>query len=273
MESGEVEVIARRHALFYCGLLKPLGDSWLQPPIKDMVCYASECDNIRAALDWAFSPLGGPTTGVVLTTRCVPVWLYLSLMVECYERTMQALRYLEIGSNTGGSLWRHLHLAFTLSASNTVGCTDIPETQRDSNAELRIFWEQCSIYSGGARVLRQISPEHFLQLVLYTGSQFNVPVENRPIGSRLLYRDRGALSEGRTHFERNACVPISYDFPGPRQPLRNCTLQSHYEWRCRPSSLPAMLVERSCSSGRRGAIPQDAGGDQSQASWTTPTLC
>ena len=57
-ESGEAEMLARRHAAYYRDLLeaaerdKPSGDDWA-------AAYMPDIDNIRAALDWAFCPGGG----------------------------------------------------------------------------------------------------------------------------------------------------------------------------------------------------------------------
>ena len=54
MESGEAEATARRHAMFYRGLLRSAGDARSQPLIADIVGQAQEIDNVRAALTWAF---------------------------------------------------------------------------------------------------------------------------------------------------------------------------------------------------------------------------
>jgi hypothetical protein len=42
-------------------------------------------------LDWAFSPRGDPILGIVLTAAYAPVWMQLSLVVECRERIGRAL--------------------------------------------------------------------------------------------------------------------------------------------------------------------------------------
>ena len=91
-ESGERERLARRHAGFYRDLFERaereaptrLTDEWLAD-------YAGEIDNLRAALDWAFSRPGDGSLGVALTTAAVPLWLRLSLIEECRSRAKQAL--------------------------------------------------------------------------------------------------------------------------------------------------------------------------------------
>ena len=59
-------------------------DEWLAD-------YGPRIDNVRAALDWAFSPGGDASIGVALTAAAVPLWMQLSLMDECRGRVEQAL--------------------------------------------------------------------------------------------------------------------------------------------------------------------------------------
>jgi predicted ATPase len=80
VESGEAKVIARRHALYYRGFLEPLNGFRSLPPIDDMLRYAREADNVRAALDWAFSSRGDPAIADVLASGYVPLWLYSLLL-------------------------------------------------------------------------------------------------------------------------------------------------------------------------------------------------
>ena len=56
-----------------------------------LIEYARDIDNLRAALDWAFSPEGNAATGIALTAAAVPLWMQLSLLEECRRRVEQAL--------------------------------------------------------------------------------------------------------------------------------------------------------------------------------------
>jgi hypothetical protein len=56
-----------------------------------MAAYKPRIDNVRAALDWAFSPDGDASVGVALTVFAVPLWMHLSLLDECRGRAEQAL--------------------------------------------------------------------------------------------------------------------------------------------------------------------------------------
>ncbi len=80
VESGEAEAAARYHAMFYRDLVEPVGGSRSRPPIEDVVRYAGEIDNVRAALDWARSPLGDPAIGVILAAIYVLICLHSSLV-------------------------------------------------------------------------------------------------------------------------------------------------------------------------------------------------
>ena len=90
--SGERERMARRHAEYYLTLFKRAeAEVPARPAAEWLADYAREIDNLRAALDWAFSPAGDGSLGVALTTAAVPLWMRLSLLEECGSRAKQAL--------------------------------------------------------------------------------------------------------------------------------------------------------------------------------------
>jgi predicted ATPase len=94
-ESGEREWLARRHAEYYRDLFERAEAEWETRPTAAWPAeYAAEIDNLRAALDWAFSPDGDAQIGVALTAAAVPAWMQLSLMEECRGRVEEALAVL-----------------------------------------------------------------------------------------------------------------------------------------------------------------------------------
>jgi len=96
--SGERERLARRHAEHYRSLFERAeGEAPARPTGEWLADYAREIDNVRAALDWAFSPDGDGSIGVALTTAAVPLWMRLSLLEECRDRAKQALGTLGTG--------------------------------------------------------------------------------------------------------------------------------------------------------------------------------
>jgi predicted ATPase/DNA-binding winged helix-turn-helix (wHTH) protein len=89
---GEIQTARRNHAHYFRDLLVlATAGSRISPSIPPVIGRSAEIDNIRAALDWAFSPAGDPTVGVALTAMYAPVWLHLSLLQETKERVEHAL--------------------------------------------------------------------------------------------------------------------------------------------------------------------------------------
>jgi predicted ATPase/DNA-binding winged helix-turn-helix (wHTH) protein len=90
------EKVARHHAEHYLALFKRAEpEAQARPAAEWLADYAIEIDNLRAALDWAFSRTGDGSLGVALTIAAVPLWLRLSLLDECGSRARQALGVLE----------------------------------------------------------------------------------------------------------------------------------------------------------------------------------
>ncbi len=83
-------------------------------------------DNLRAALDWAFTPDGDASLGVTLTAAAVPLWVHLSLMEECRNRVEQALSALAPGAGRDPRCEMKLHAALGASQVHT-GAVTVPE--------------------------------------------------------------------------------------------------------------------------------------------------
>src|SRR5262249_37167504 len=86
----------KRHAEYYRALFANAeAESESRPQSEWLATYGRHLDNVRAGLDWAFSPGGDPRLGVALTVAAVPLWAQLSLLGECRERVERALAALE----------------------------------------------------------------------------------------------------------------------------------------------------------------------------------
>jgi predicted ATPase/DNA-binding winged helix-turn-helix (wHTH) protein len=157
VESGEVGVAARRHAEFFRDLIVPAGtNEVLRLASNDVARYGREIDNVRAAIDWSFSCGGEAAIGVFLTAAYAPVWLHLSLVVECRERAERAVQILAPGFNLGAPLERRLHIALAVALILTMGPVDrtravvakareLAESVDDVEAQLRMLWAQWSV--------------------------------------------------------------------------------------------------------------------------------
>src|SRR6267378_2480861 len=128
-QSGEFEQVARRHAE-YCRDLFERAEIELQtrPAAEWLAAYARRIDSVRAALDWAFSPVGDSSIGVALTAAAVPLWVHLSLMEECRSRVEQALSALAAGAGRDARCEMKLHAALGASQVHT-GAVTVPEIE------------------------------------------------------------------------------------------------------------------------------------------------
>lgn len=99
-ESGEVAETERRHAEYCLTLFAPFSSQErLQAGIDDLRSYRREVDNLRAALNWAFSPGGDTTLGVALAAAATDFWTAVSQIAEASEWCGKALA--EIGDDAG----------------------------------------------------------------------------------------------------------------------------------------------------------------------------
>lgn len=99
---GEFGEFARRHAEYYRDLFERAGLECSSQSSSDWVlAYGDQLDNVRTALDWAFSDGGNASIAVALTIVSVPLWLNLSLMDECRQRVQNALSRLGAADTTG----------------------------------------------------------------------------------------------------------------------------------------------------------------------------
>jgi len=95
IESAEFHHVARRHAEYYRDLfLRADAELEARPTGEWLASYRPCIDNLRSALDWAFSRSGDVGIGVALAAATVPLWTQLSLLTECRARVEQAIAVL-----------------------------------------------------------------------------------------------------------------------------------------------------------------------------------
>jgi predicted ATPase len=126
LKSGELDAIARRHAIYFCGLLE--GNDAADPTRRKthalMEC-AEQFGNVRAALDWSFSDQGDSSVGTALAAASAPLFLEHSLLCECQCWTQRALAALD-SANRGGRREMELQASLGLSSMFTTGnCEEV----------------------------------------------------------------------------------------------------------------------------------------------------
>ncbi len=152
VQSGEYSAIARSHATHHhVVLVRAGGDAETMMLREWRSTYARQIDNVRRALDWAFSADGDPMLGVALTEAALPLWMHLSLMNECRARVAQSLSVLTSRAQRNPRLelqFQHALGAVLLNieASGPEIETALNEALRiaedldDTDYKLRILW-------------------------------------------------------------------------------------------------------------------------------------
>jgi predicted ATPase len=96
-EAGEADVYRRRHAEHTRAAFDGARAEWDRKPVGDWLqTYSSQLGNLRAALDWAFSPEGDGVIGAALTAAAAPLWFHLSLLDEGLARVERAITWLRV---------------------------------------------------------------------------------------------------------------------------------------------------------------------------------
>jgi predicted ATPase/DNA-binding winged helix-turn-helix (wHTH) protein len=149
-ECGEVDTIARRHAVYYSNYLGH--DEVIQSKFSEhnLSGYSPHIGNVRAALEWAFSDRGDIAVGVELAACAAPLFVGLSLLDECRSWCEQALATLdEPGRGTRREMI--LQEALALSSMFTKGNSDevraaierglaLAETFEDRDRQLQLLF-------------------------------------------------------------------------------------------------------------------------------------
>jgi predicted ATPase/DNA-binding winged helix-turn-helix (wHTH) protein len=179
--SGERERISGRHAAYYRSVFERAeGEAMAQPAGEWLADYGLEIDNVRSALDWAFSPGGDVPSGVALTAAAAPLWMRLSLLTECCSRARQALGGLETGGTRQPRAEMRLQAALGASTSEAaelgaafVKALDIADSLGDAEYQLRALRGLYSYHAATGRY-RAAAPfaERFHQLAA-TGAAVN----------------------------------------------------------------------------------------------------
>jgi predicted ATPase/DNA-binding winged helix-turn-helix (wHTH) protein len=140
-ESGERAAIARRHGEHYRALfLRAEAEAEVLPAGRWLARYGGQIDNVRAALDWAFSSDGDVALGVELTAAAIPLWIHLSLFDECLTRIEQALNRL-VGEASRDER-REMHLLSALGVALLYANRDVAATEVARGADRAGAWSR-----------------------------------------------------------------------------------------------------------------------------------
>ncbi len=204
-ESGERQHVARRHADYYRDLFERAEDESVARRADDWLAdYACEIDNLRAALDWAFSAGGDESTAGALVAAGAPLWMRLSLLEECRNRVHQALGILGIRDPR---LEMRLHAALGASTSEAselgsafTKALDIAESLGQTEYQLRALRGLYSYHNASGRYRAALPFAQKFYALTAVGSAAN----DRLFGDRMMGVARhflGDQSTARRHLE------------------------------------------------------------------------
>jgi predicted ATPase len=217
-ESGEFDAVARRHAAYYRDLFERAETEWETLPTSEwLAAYGPRIDNVRAALEWAFSPNGDASIGVALTVVAVPLWMHLSLLDECRGHVERALSILESRSTRGTREEMRLYAALGASLIYTRGpapetgaawtnALEIAERIDDAECQLRALrglWA-CRLNTGDYRASLTFA-QRFCSLAAEQSDATDSLIGTRMIGTSLHYL--GDQTAARRHIE---CMLAAY---------------------------------------------------------------
>src|ERR1700719_945729 len=212
-ESGELEQVARAHAEHYRNIFVRAQTQWeTRPTLEWLAAYGRRIGDLRAALDWSFSPQGDTSIGVALTVASVPLWLQLSLMEECRGYVERALSCLGSGSNREASYELQLYSALGASLMYTKGpvpetaaawttALEMAQTLDDTEYRLRALWGLFAYrISSGEYLAARALAQSFCRL-----SSNGADLADRLIGdgmTGIVLHHLGDQTSARRHLER-----------------------------------------------------------------------
>jgi predicted ATPase len=211
VQAGEFDAIARRHAERYRDLFAG-AETETRPTDEWLADYGPRLDNVRVALDWAFSPNGDASIGVALTAAAVPLWMLLSLLEECGCRVERALAAIAAGSDRDARREMQLYAALATSLKYSRGAVseieaietkalEIAESLEDIEYQLRSLWGLWSLrISCGQHCVALTVAQRFYTLAAKRSDPNDRLIGERMIGTSQYYL--GDLLSARRHLER-----------------------------------------------------------------------
>jgi len=211
--AGELLETARRHAEYYCAVFAHAeAESESRPQAEWLAIYGWHLDNVRAGLDWAFSPDGDPQIGVALTIAVVPLWVQLSLFGECRERVDRALASLDGDVAATARLRMQLSAALGWSLMYGVGrareagpawatTLKLAESLGDRGYQQRALWGLCidQFNNGEFRAALEFA-RRFARLAANSTDAIDLMMADRILATTLHYL--GDQKDARQHIDR-----------------------------------------------------------------------
>ena len=212
MESSEFDAVARRHADYYRDLFERAETEWgTRPAAEWLADYGRRIDDVRNALDWAFSPNGDTSVGVALAAASAGLWGQLSLPEECRRHVDRALASFAPGSvperramllyaALGESLFYIKGVVRETSAA-WVTALEIAERLDDTDYQLRVLYGLWACRNLGGEYRASLAfGQRFCSLAVKQADPADMLIGDRMTGVVLHFL--GDQASAREHIER-----------------------------------------------------------------------
>jgi len=214
---GETTRAARHHAAYFRDVFALTSGFLSRQSSEDLARHGREIDNVRAALDWCFAADGDAAIGIDLTAAFAPVWMNLSLMVECCDRCEAALCHIAPGTSSRALQPMWLRIALGSSLIATLGpserslqvlieALETADALNDPGAQARSLSVLATAYTyRGEYAEAQNAVERLRQAATRIGDPALVVVADRLLGVTLV--TAGRLRDGQQSLERVLHAP------------------------------------------------------------------
>lgn len=212
-DDNEAAAMARRRALHCLAVFDSAeADGEQQTQDAWLANYGSWIDDLRAALDWAFSPDGDAATGIALTSVSAPLWFALSLVEDFIGHAEHALTQLAAASLVDSELEMKLNIWLGAAVFNAKGpiarvsdvsarALQIAEQRELPAYQLRALWKLSgNCYINGDYRTAVTLAERYASIAAATGTASALLVRDRMLA--LGYHLVGRQAEARRYAER-----------------------------------------------------------------------
>jgi predicted ATPase/DNA-binding winged helix-turn-helix (wHTH) protein len=221
-ESGDIDSAQHRHSSYFRdSLALPASGSGSGLSNDELTRRVREIDNVRAALDWSFSPPGDIAIGVDLTAAYAPVWRHFSLFAECRERCERALVGFEATGISNARVQLQLQIALGWALAATMAPAEETKTLLTKALELANVMDDLDAQASALRSLQGVLvfrgeygraravAEQLRQIADRIGDPAIAAVSDRLMGNTLL--TLGRPREAQQCLERVLRAPVPAD--------------------------------------------------------------
>ena len=203
--------VAKSHACYLCRRIETAQDDHAGEDCAKPAISAELASNLRAALDWAFSPHGDTSLGVRLTVAAIPFWTQMSLIDECRRNVERALSNHSPDCPRDELQDMKLYAALGTTLLNTTAMVaaraawssarDIARRLADVDYELRALWAIWTSHFSEREFRAALTvAQQFYDVAANSSDPHDRPAGDRMIGA-VLYA-MGDMSGARRHTER-----------------------------------------------------------------------